>query len=33
VRALLTALANESSTRAAYADQIRASWPTAAEAH
>ena len=33
VRALLTALADESPTRAAFVDQIRASWPTAAEAH
>ena len=33
VRALLTALAGESPTHAAFVDQMRASWPTAAEAH
>lgn len=32
VRALLTALADGSSARAAFADQMRSSWPTAAEA-
>lgn len=33
VRALLTALTHESPTHAAFVDGIRASWPTAAEAH
>ncbi|HEX2273497.1 MAG TPA: hypothetical protein VHG90_06470 [Acidimicrobiales bacterium] len=33
VRALLTALAHESPSHAAFVDQIRTSWPTAAEVH
>jgi hypothetical protein len=33
VQALLAALSHESPTHAAFVDQIRASWPTAAAAH